>query len=121
MNCGVKGWGWQDNGYGANVLGTPVRFAASGTHTLRVQRREDGFAFDQIVLSSSRYFTSSPGPLKEASTVLARSNGQAAPTDSEIVLHMTERRPMARGSRKRTLARRRVLSCAIPMRAGRKW
>ena len=88
-NCGVKGWGWQDNGYGANVLGTPIRFAASGTHTLRVQRREDGYAFDQIMLSSSRYFTSSPGPLKAASTVLARSNGQAAPTMSEIVLHMT--------------------------------
>jgi hypothetical protein len=89
VNCGVNGWGWQDTGYGANVLGTPVRFAASGTHTLRVQRREDGFAFDQIVLSSSRYFTSAPGPLKAASTVLARSNGQAGPTPSEIVLHMT--------------------------------
>ena len=89
MNCGLRGWGWQDNGYGANVLGTPVRFAASGTHTLRVQRREDGFAFDQIVLSSSRYFTSAPGPLKAASTVLARSNGRPAPTTSEVVLHMT--------------------------------
>ena len=89
VNCGEEGWGWQDNGYGANVLGTPVRFSASGTHTLRVQPREDGFSFDQIVLSSSRYFTSAPGPLKAASTVLARSNGQAAPTSSEIVLHMT--------------------------------
>jgi hypothetical protein len=89
VNCGVKGWGWQDNGYGANVLGPPVRFAASGTHTLRVQRREDGFSFDQIVLSSSRYVSSSPGPLKMASTVLPRSNGRATPTTSEIVLHMT--------------------------------
>jgi hypothetical protein len=88
-NCGIKGWGWQDNGYGASVLGPPVRFAASGTHTLRVQPREDGFSFDQIVLSSSRYFTSAPGPMKSASTVLPRSNGQAAPTTSEIVLHMT--------------------------------
>ena len=88
--CGIKGWGWQDNGYGAGVLGTPVRFAGTGTHTLRVQRREDGFAFDQIVLSSSRYFTSAPGPLKSASTVLARSNGQPAPSGiPEIVLHMT--------------------------------
>jgi hypothetical protein len=89
-NCGLNGWGWQDNGYGAGVFGTPVRFAAGGTHTLRVQRREDGFAFDQVVLSSSRYFMKSPGPLKAASTVLARSNGQAAPATSEIVLHMTE-------------------------------
>ena len=89
VNCGVKGWGWQDNGYGANVLGTPVRFASSGEHTLRVQRREDGFAFDQIVLSTSRYITSSPGPLKQASTVLARSNGEPASDTTEIVLHMT--------------------------------
>ena len=89
VNCGVKGWGWQDNGYGAGVLGTPVRFATSGIHRLRVQRREDGFAFDQIVLSSSRYFTSAPGPLKGASTVLARSNGQAGASLSEVVLHMT--------------------------------
>jgi hypothetical protein len=89
VNCGVSGWGWQDNGYGAGVLGTPVRFATSGTHTLRVQRREDGYAFDQVVLSSSRYFTSAPGPLKGASTVLARSDGQPAASLSEIVLHMT--------------------------------
>jgi hypothetical protein len=90
VSCGVRGWGWQDNGYGAGVLGTPVRFAATGTHRLRVQRREDGFAFDQVVLSSSRYFTSAPGPLKSASTVLARSNnGQSAPDLSEIVLHAT--------------------------------
>jgi hypothetical protein len=88
-NCGVKGWGWQDNGYGVNVPGTPVRFAATGTHTLRVQRREDGYAFDQIVLSSSRFLTTSPGPLKDASTVLAHSDGQPAAPTAEIVLHMT--------------------------------
>lgn len=89
VNCGVKGWGWQDNGYGTGVPGTPVRFAGSGAHTLRVQRREDGYAFDQIVLSSARFFSSSPGPLKEASTVLAHSDGQTGETISEIVLHMT--------------------------------
>ena len=77
-NCGIKGWGWQDNGYGANVLGTAVRFTTTGVHTVRVQRREDGYAFDQLVLSASRFLTTSPGPLKQASTVLARSNGQPA-------------------------------------------
>jgi hypothetical protein len=91
VNCGVKGWGWQDNGYGAGVLGTPVRFSGSATHTIRVQRREDGFAFDQIVLSSSRFFSSAPGPLKSASTVLPRSSGEVeAPLIPEIVLHMTD-------------------------------
>ena len=89
VNCGVKGWGWQDNGYGANVLGMPVRFAATGMHTLRVQRREDGYAFDQIVLSSSRFFTRAPGPLKEASTVLPHSDGQPSEAITEVVLHMT--------------------------------
>ena len=87
-NCGIKGWGWQDNGYGANVLGTAVRFTTTGVHTVRVQRREDGYAFDQLVLSASRFRTTSPGPLKQASTVLARSNGQPAAA-AEVVLHMT--------------------------------
>lgn len=89
--AGLSGWGWQDNGYGANVLGIPVRFAASGTHTIRIQRREDGFSFDQVVLSSSRYMTSAPGPLKQASTILSHSNGEAgpAPGTAEIVLHTT--------------------------------
>jgi hypothetical protein len=86
--CGIRGWGWQDNGYGASVLGAHVRFAATGMHRIRVQPREDGFAFDQIVLSSSRFLTSAPGPLKGASTVLARSSGQPAPAASEVVLHM---------------------------------
>jgi beta-propeller repeat-containing protein len=89
VNCGVKGWGWQDNGYGASVLGTPVRFASTGMHTLRVQRREDGYAFDQVVLSSSQFFMTSPGPLKEASTVLASSDGEPGERIIEIVLHMT--------------------------------
>ncbi|MBD0324232.1 MAG: SBBP repeat-containing protein, partial [Aldersonia sp.] len=77
-NCGLAGWGWQDNGYGAGVLGPHVRFATSGTHTVRIQVREDGFSFDQIVLSSGRFISSSPGALKRDSIVLPRSN----PADS---------------------------------------
>jgi hypothetical protein len=89
-NCGNRGWGWQDNGYGANVLGPPVRFAASGTHTLRIQPREDGFSLDQIVLSRARFASTPPGPVKQAATVLPRSSGQAAPAGRpQIVLHMT--------------------------------
>ena len=87
-SCGVQGWGWQDNGYGAGVLGTAVRFAATGTHKIRIQRREDGFSFDQIVLSRARFATRAPGSLKNSSTVLFRSGGSAAtPTLGEIVLH----------------------------------
>src|SRR5262249_42496797 len=44
LGVGVSGWGWQDNGWGAGVLGPLVYFQTSGTQTLRVQPREDGFS-----------------------------------------------------------------------------
>ena len=69
-NVGVSGWGWQDNGYGLNVLGPVIRFATSGTQTIRIQVREDGFRFDQIVLSAEKYLTSAPGALKNDATIL---------------------------------------------------
>jgi hypothetical protein len=69
-NCGIAGWGWQDNGYGAGVLGATVRFASTGTQRLRVQTREDGLSIDQIVLSAGTYMSSAPGPLKNDTTIL---------------------------------------------------
>ena len=45
-NAGVSGWGWQDNGWGANVLGPLIYFAKVGPQTIRVQTREDGFRFE---------------------------------------------------------------------------
>ena len=69
-NAGVSGWGWQDNGYGAGVLGPVVKFQTTGTQTLRVQTREDGFRFDQIVLSAIKYITVAPGALKNDSTIV---------------------------------------------------
>jgi hypothetical protein len=77
--CGVSGWGWQDNGYGNNVAGTRVYFAATGQQTLRVQVREDGLSIDQIVLSSTTYATSSPGTLKNDTTILAENDGTGTP------------------------------------------
>jgi acid phosphatase type 7 len=68
--CGVKGWGWQDNGYGTGVLGPPIYFAASGTHTLRIQTREDGLRIDQIVLSPSTYLSTAPGATRNDATIL---------------------------------------------------
>src|SRR6185436_18162198 len=71
--CGVSGWGWQDNGYGAiGMLGPLVRFARSGTQTMRIQVREDGFSIDQVVLSSQRYLTTAPGANRNDATVLPR-------------------------------------------------
>ena len=70
--CGLSGWGWQDNGWGVGVRGPLIYFATSGVQRLRVQTREDGLSIDQIVLSPSRYFTQSPGKLKNDNTILIR-------------------------------------------------
>ena len=64
----VHGWGWSDNGWGS--LGGDIYFAATGTHTVRVQAREDGAIVDQIVLSPDSYLVSSPGRRTDDVTVL---------------------------------------------------
>jgi hypothetical protein len=69
---GVSGWGWQDNEYGGVSLGPAIYFATSGPQTLRIQGREDGVSIDQIVLSSSAYFTTRPGALKNDTTTLPK-------------------------------------------------
>jgi hypothetical protein len=68
--CPESGWGWQDNGYGAGVFGEPIYFSTTGPQRVRVQTREDGYGIDQIVLSRSRYATSSPGALRNDTTIL---------------------------------------------------
>jgi hypothetical protein len=73
--CGDAGWGWQDNGWGANVMGDNVYFATTGPQRLRIQTREDGYQIDQIVLSPARWLTTSPGSLKNDATILTRSSG----------------------------------------------
>jgi exonuclease III len=37
--CGISGWGWQDNGYGAGVLGPLVSFATTGYRSTRSSSR----------------------------------------------------------------------------------
>jgi hypothetical protein len=69
-NAGLSGWGWQDNGYGVNVLGEAVVFETTGPQTIRIQTKEDGLRLDQIVLSSVRYLTTSPGSLKNDTTIV---------------------------------------------------
>jgi acid phosphatase len=85
--CGLQGWGWQDNGWGVGVLGPLLRFATSGSHTLRIQVREDGLSIDQIVLSPQTYISTAPGILKNDNTILPKSGGgggNPAPTVSSI-------------------------------------
>src|ERR1051325_2539876 len=53
--CGISGWGWQDNGWGVGVFGPQIFFQTTGTHTIRVQAREDGVSVDQIALSPGTY------------------------------------------------------------------
>ena len=69
--CGVAGWGWQDGSYW--LPRGDITFASSGSHTVRVQPREDGVQIDQIVLSPSTYRTSSPGQPMNDATVLPKS------------------------------------------------
>jgi hypothetical protein len=78
--CGVAGWGWEDDGWGAvNRNGTTLRFPQGGPQTLRIQTREDGVSIDQIVLSSENYKTSRPGTAKNDATILRRGNVYLSP------------------------------------------
>jgi hypothetical protein len=83
--CGLSGWGWQDNGWGAGVLGPLVRFSATGSHRLRVQIREDGFSIDQIVLSPATYLERAPGPEKNDTTILTGGEDPPPPPPSALV------------------------------------
>src|SRR6185436_8857863 len=84
--CGLSGWGWQDNGWGVGVLGPQIFFQSTGTHTIRIQGREDGVSIDQIVLSPGTYLNTSPGALKNDNTVLPASGGgpPLAPTVTSV-------------------------------------
>ena len=62
------GWGWTDNGWCG--LGANVFFKATGTHTIRVQVREDGLSIDQIVLSPITYLATAPGKAIDDTTIL---------------------------------------------------
>ncbi|MGH9372552.1 MAG: endonuclease/exonuclease/phosphatase family protein, partial [Vicinamibacterales bacterium] len=58
--CGLRGWQWQDNGWGRGVLGPVVYFASTGAQRMRIQTREDGLSIDRIILSPSTYLTKAP-------------------------------------------------------------
>lgn len=85
--CGLSGWGWEDNGYAG--LGTLVYFAKTGAQTVRIQRREDGVSIDQVVLSASKYLTSSPGATKNDSTLLAAGTTGTTTTTTEVTAPST--------------------------------
>jgi endonuclease/exonuclease/phosphatase family metal-dependent hydrolase len=76
--CGlVKGWVWQDNGWGKGVLGSEIYFAKTGAQTLRIQTREDGLSIDQILLSPSTYRKKPP------SGVIGKPSAPSAPPSDD--------------------------------------
>ena len=71
--CGLSGWGWEDDGWGApDRHGVTVRFPQGGVQILRIQTREDGVSIDQIVISAEKYLTQRPGAPKNDTTKLPR-------------------------------------------------
>ncbi|PYR39697.1 MAG: hypothetical protein DMF93_13250 [Acidobacteria bacterium] len=71
--CGVSGWGWHDDGWGAGVRGPAVYFKSNGYHTVRIQAHEDGLAIDQVIISSRAWLTAKPGAPKNSTNVYPRS------------------------------------------------
>jgi PKD repeat protein len=65
-------WGWANTAYWLTQA-TTVTFDKSGTHTLRLQVREDGVQVDQIVLSPSTYIASPPGSALDDNTIVPKS------------------------------------------------
>jgi hypothetical protein len=74
--CGVSGWGWEDDGWGApNTNGMLLRFPQTldedrDPQTILIQTREDGVSIDQVVLSAEKYLTKRPGTAKNDGTIL---------------------------------------------------
>jgi hypothetical protein len=70
--CGISGWGWRDEAWGARgIMGNlRLRFPEGGLQTLRLQTREDGVSVDQIVLSARKYVAVRPGAVRNDTTVL---------------------------------------------------
>jgi hypothetical protein len=72
--AGVSGWGWNDSSYGG--IAEPISFSRSGLQTIRIQQREDGVGWDQLILSSAAK-TTAPGPGKNDVTIIDESFGTA--------------------------------------------
>jgi hypothetical protein len=110
--CGLSGWGWQDNGWGAGVMGELIYFQSTGTQTLRIQSREDGFSIDQIVLSPQAYLSSAPGALRNDTTILPQTDTPPAPVPAPIVSSVTPNSGMTTGGTNLTVSGNNFVSGA---------
>lgn len=70
--CGISGWGWRDDAWGARgaISSRLLRFPEGGVQTIRIQTREDGASVDQVVLSARKYKTTRPGAVSNDNTFL---------------------------------------------------
>jgi hypothetical protein len=66
-------WGWDNGAYWLSQW-TAVTFATSGAHTMRIQVREGGVQFDQIVSSPTRYLNTPPGPATADATIVPKTD-----------------------------------------------
>jgi len=76
VGCGLSGWAWQDKASWLQQTNT-IQFTTAGSHTIRIQTREDGVQIDQVVLSPATYLNASPGQASNDSTIVAKTS---APT-----------------------------------------
>jgi hypothetical protein len=74
--AGVSGWGWNDDLYGG--IADPIYFGASGPQTIRIQQREDGIMWDQIVISAATYQSTAPGSTRGDSTIVSAAFGTSS-------------------------------------------
>jgi phosphatidylserine/phosphatidylglycerophosphate/cardiolipin synthase-like enzyme len=70
-DCAIANWGWQNRAYWEADTGE-VWFSTTGTQIMRIQIREDGVVFDQIVLSPAKYIDAAPGPTTNDTTIVAK-------------------------------------------------
>jgi carbohydrate binding protein with CBM6 domain len=71
-------WGWQDGAYWL-AQPTTISFASTGSHTLRIQTREDGVQIDQVVLSASTYLTTAPGSVTRDTKIVLKPIAASTP------------------------------------------
>ena len=81
--CAMSGWGWLNSAYWLPQSST-VRFATSGSRTLRLQTREDGFQIDQVVLSPATYATQAPGPIMNDQTIVQKTSAAFSGTRAQL-------------------------------------
>jgi hypothetical protein len=83
---GLSGWGWQGGAYWVGQSTTLV-FASGGSHTLRIQTREDGVSIDQVIFSPATYMANAPGPAANDATIVKKpgATGLPAPWSSRDI------------------------------------